>query len=271
MIWPGAGPRAVLAYAPTKGATSDLELVLGTEITASGQGGPLPVLTVASTLAVEDVLPDRSARLRLTVREITAREHPGSTMPADAMTQHMQPLRGLSLVGTLHPDGVISDLHPEAAVRLPPGLEQHVQNMTMAFQQFALPLPRTAVGDGAMWQLTRDIVQGGMKLRSVTNVQLGTREGSTIPYTVASSLFGANQTVEMLGMKVSITHLGGTAHARGSVDLAGVNLTGTASFELGSDMSIAGQTDHMVMRLDAKLAKPGSRSAPSSGDAPPPD
>ena len=87
----------------------------------------------------------------------------------------------------------------------------------------------------------------------MTNVALGTRQGTTIPYSVVSTLDGANQTVEMLGEKVAVTRLGGIAHARGAVDLASVNLSGHASFELTCDMAIAGATDHMVMRLETTV------------------
>lgn len=265
LIWPGQPPRQVLRYAVTQGAKSRLEVAVDVDLDAGGQGSPLPRVTVTSELLIEAVHADGSARVRLTILDITSTARDLATVSAGAMTDHMQLMKGVVLVGTLLPDGGLRELQANAAVKLPPGLEQQLAQVQSAVQQIAMPLPRVPVGAGAMWRQIKTIDHGGMQLVAATTFSLGSIEGSVVTYTIAMSLVGRDQTVTLLGTPIQMKGIGGSGAGRGSLDLRHMSIAGDSTLAFHSQMTAAGETDLMQMTVTTRVG-PGS---PASADAKP--
>lgn len=249
LVWPGSPPRQVLRYAVTKGTKSQLAVTLDVDLDAGGHGSPLPRLTVTSELAIDDVRNDGSARVRVTIREVASTARDLTTVSANAMTEHMQLLVGVVLVGTLSPDGGIRELHADAAVQLPVGLQQQLVQVQSAVQHIAMPLPRVPVGAGAMWRQIKTIDQGGLSLVAATTLSLGSIEGSLVTYTMATSLVGRDQTVTLLGTPIKVAGIGGSGAGKGALDLARMTLVGESTLAFHSQMTAAGETDLMQMTV----------------------
>ncbi|HEY4182585.1 MAG TPA: hypothetical protein VGM90_37390 [Kofleriaceae bacterium] len=258
LIWVGGGPRQVLRYVPHKGDTTPLRLVTESELTSVGnqgkEGGALPTLTIDGTLAIDDVLADGSARLRLLIGEITASSTDATTMPADAMERNMQLMHGASVVATLQPDGVIKDVQTSSPAKLPPGLQAQLEAVGRSFSQVAMPLPHTPVGAGAIWRVLKPMTENNMKLVVVTTVSVGALEGDRASYTMASSLGGENQSVDMGGGTVIAMHgIGGAGTGSGTLDLAHAIATGETRLEFHAGMSSSGEDETTTMRTTTRV------------------
>jgi hypothetical protein len=260
LIWVGGGARQVLRYAPHKGDTTPLRLVTESELTSIGtqgtEGGALPTLTVDCTLAIDDVLADGSARLRLTIGDISAAAADASTMPADAMQRNMQLMRGTSVVATLQPDGVIKDVHTDSTAKLPPGLQTQLDAVGRSFSQVAMPLPHTPVGAGAIWRVLKPMTENNMKLVVVTTVSIGALEGERASYSMTSSLGGENQSVTLDGITIMMHGIGGAGTGTGTLDLAHAVATGETRLEFHAGMNSDGVDETTTMRTTTRVTTP---------------
>lgn len=265
IVYAGSEPRRPLRYQIAKGDSIELELAMDVELDAGGRGGPLPTVIVGAQLVATDVLPDAAMRVRATITSLAARDVPNSTVTAESMTEHMQLLKGTTLTGTLVPSGGLRDLHAEATTKLPPALAQQLDSLAKSFEQIAVPLPRSAVGNGAAWRHRRTIDQSGMKLLSVTTIVVSAIDEHGFAFTSTSSLGGPDQTVTLMNHPIRMTSIGGVGTGKGTIDLRSLVMTGESTMSFHSDMTADGETDQMGMTLTTRVAR-GKLPAPDGGD-----
>ena len=283
IVYAGSEPRRPLRYQIAKGDKLEVELSIDVELDASGRGGPLPTVIVGTELVATEVLPDASMRVRATITSITARDVPNSTLTADAMTTHMQLLKGTTLAGMLLPDGGIRELHAEASQKLPPALAQQLDTVSRSFQSISLPLPAMAVGNGAAWRHKRTIQQNGMQLYTVTTIVVTALDDRGFTFTSSTSLGGPDQTITLQGHPIRMTSIGGVGTGKGTIDLTKMAMTGESTLSFHSDMTADHETDQMGMTMTTRVATgtlpavvPDAPIAdelpePSDEDAPVPD
>jgi len=193
-------------------------------------------------------------RVRATIASVGARDRENGAMSADAMSEHMQMLKGTSLTGTLAADGGIRDLHAEAAQRLPPALAQQLDTVAKSFQTISLPLPRTPIGAGATWRQHKTIEQNGMTLYTESMIVVTALDERSLTFTSTTSLGGPNQKVTMQGIAIEMTSIGGAGSGKGTIDLSKMVMTGEASLAFHSDMTAQGETDQMEMKMTTRVA-----------------
>ncbi len=266
VVYAGSEPRHPLRYQIAKNDTLEVEVSIDVELDASGRGGPLPTVIVGTELVATDVHPDGSMRVRATIKSITARDVANSTLSAESMTEHMQLLKGTSLVGTLLPDGGLRDLKAEAAAKLPPALAQQLETISKSFQQISLPLPHVPIGDGAAWRQKKTIEQNGMKLFTVTTIVVTAVDTDGFTFTSTTSLGGPDQTITMQGHKIQMSSIGGVGTGKGTIDLTKMAMTGEATLSFHSDMTADNETDQMGMTVTTRVS-PGKLPAPVTPDA----
>jgi hypothetical protein len=250
---PGGEPRRELRYALAKGAKSTIVLSIDTQLTAGELGGAMPTLAVTLELAVEDVLPDGSMRLRTTVVDAAAHDRDGAKASAQAATNVLDEMKGLAIVATLSPLGRVHDAHVDAgAKKLPEPMVSQLGALTRSFDQVAMPLPRAAVGPTAKWTTTRKLDLDGMAVTSTSTVELVSVNGDKVGFAMKSVMQGPDQQVTRQGLSIDVTNLHGTGSGEGTVDLA--KLATAAKFEstLHSEMLAAGEKTpiDMAMKLD---------------------
>jgi len=266
VVGAGSEPRQLLRYHVAKGTTNVVDLALDVDIDASGQGGPLPTLVMTTEMVAEDVLPDGSTRLRTTITNVTARDRPGGAITAAQMAEQSELMRGLILRGTLAPDGVLRDLKVDAGGRvLPPGLTAQLDTLSKSFEQVAMPLPRTPVGPGASWLYSRTLTQSGMVMTTTTTFTLVAIDGDKLTFESATLVSGEDQAVTQGSATIQLSKISGKGSGKGTVDLSRMSMTGELLAELGSDMSVQGETTRMSMKMATRLSP-----TPPAGSAPPP-
>jgi hypothetical protein len=257
----GAMPRRALRYHVAKGTTTPVEMVLDVDMTAAGQGGPLPTMTMEIEIAGDDVKPDGSMSVRTTIHKVTASDRPGSTIAADKIgTQLME---GIVLRGTLAPTGTLSEMKLDTAgAELPPGITQQLGTLSKSFEQAAMPLPTPPVGIGAEWRQRKTIVQNGMTMVTLTTLTVTGMEGDKVTFTSATEVTGPDQSLSQGGTAIAIKHLRGHGTGTGTIDLARMVIAGEFTAEFTSDMSSEGQDATMVMKMVTKMT-PGSPAQPT--------
>ena len=257
----GAMPRRALRYHVAKGTATPVEMVLDVDMTAAGQGGPLPTMTMQLEIAGDDIKPDGSMSVRTTIHKVTATDRPGATIAADKMgTQLME---GIVLRGTLAPTGTLTDMKLDSAgTELPPGITQQLGTLSKTFEQAAMPLPTPPVGIGGEWRQRKTIVQNGMTMVTLTTLTVTGVDGDKVTFTSATEVTGPDQSLSQGGMAIAIKHLRGHGTGKGTIDLARMVIAGEFTAEFTADMSADGQDAPMAMKMVTKMT-PGSPAQPT--------
>lgn len=219
VIFPGVEPRQLLRYQLTRGTRANSEMVCDVDLRSDGQPGPMPTLVVNLETAIEDVTPDGTAKLRLTVLGVTVRERPGSTVTRELVQGQAEALRGVVITETLAPYGQVSDSQIEAAT-LPEPARAQLDTLSRNLAQIAMELPTQPVGAGARWRLRKALPDGGIRALADTTYTLTSLDGNTLGYTSTSAATADAQVVEQEGTKIRVTDTHGHAEATGAIDLA---------------------------------------------------
>ena len=265
LVKPGAEPRQVLRYQLVKGARSTLELAVDVDLAAGAMGGAMPTLVMTMEIGADDVLPDGRMRVRSTVTKVVAKDRPGSKFSADTMTQQAGQLIGLGIVGTLAPNGTLSDAHLDAGGKpVPPELQNQLGSLTKGFERVALALPDAPVGVGAVWRTKKEVEESGAHMTAVTTIELGAIHGTTLELTRTAEVTGPDQTLTQMGVEVTMKHIAGKGGGHGTLDLARMVFDGEMSDELHDELAGGGETMQaaMTMKSTYSAKAQGAQSAP---------
>lgn len=262
LVRAGTGASRVLRYDLAKGTTSTLELAMDLEVEAGGRDTRMPTLVMTVEVAVEDRLADGTMLIRNTIASATARDVPGSPIPAATMNQATSALPGTSFTAKLAPEGRIYDVQIDRTRPVPAALETQVAQLGKNFEQVAMPLPAAAVGVGAKWTARKTIEQEGMKMTAVTTTEVTALDGPRVTYTSTTTLSAPTQTLEQQGMKVEIKDIGGGGTSKGVIDLSRMTMDGDVKLEFRGTMTAQGTTAAMKMAM-AMTTRPVPAPAPA--------
>lgn len=272
VVKPGAAPLRAIRYAVPKGAHTTVELATDWKVTAGEVGNVMPTIVTSFAIECDDVAADGSMKLRAKVIDATAHERADSGVAPAAIATVLEPLKGSTISISLAPDGRVSPPTFEAGPGSAAGSEgsgsgsdssgsgssaagsgaltEQLQALGASFQQLSMPLPTAPIGVGAEWRTSRKIEQNGLKLTSVTTLDVTSLDATTVGFTLSSELHGADQTLTQAGMEVEIKDVGGTATGKGTIDLAKGVTTGEIHLDLKSNMSAAGSSTPMRAQTD---------------------
>ena len=257
VVKPGAAPLRAIRYAVPKGPHTTVELATDWKVTAGEMGSVMPTIVTSFSISCDEVAADGSMKLRAKVIDATAHERPDSAVNPASIATVLDPLKGATFELSLAPDGRVSQPAFEAGTGSGSGsgagsaaLTEQLQALAASFQQLAMPLPTAPIGGGAEWRTSRKIQQNGMQLTSVTPLDVTSLDATTVGFTLASEIHGANQTLTQAGMAVTLEDVGGTATGKGTIDLAKGVTTGELHFDLHSNMSAAGSSTPMRAQTD---------------------
>jgi hypothetical protein len=265
LIQAGAAPLRVLRYQLTKGTKTTSELVYdldarsaGSEIgsgsaagsSAAGEGGPTPTLVFTLDTAVDDVLPDGTAKLRITVVKAQVRDQPSNPSGGDVLRSQAAAAEGVVFTETLAPDGKISDPKVDAQAALPAKARERLDSLIQGLEHVAMQLPSEPIGVGATWKERKPLPAGGIRAMAETTYTLTALTGTTASYTAAGRSTGDAQTVEQDGMKVAVTNPRGHSEIKGTLDLARYVVDVSSKATFAADMNV-----------DAPAGTPGAGSS----------
>jgi hypothetical protein len=280
LIQRGVAPFQALRYRLTRGTRTTSQLICDLDVKNDGDSGPMPVLIVDLDTAVDDVLADGSAKLRVTIARTSVRDRPGSPVTSDVVLAQASAMQGVVITETLAPDGQLADSHVDAAAPVPERAREQLDRLSRSLSQVAMRMPSEPVGVGAIWRERRTLPDGGIRAVSETLYTLTSLTGTTIAYSSVGLSSGEPQTIEQDGMKVEVTHTRGHSQASGSVDLSryAFDVTSTSSFATAMNVvapegtpGAGPSTVEITMAIRVKPAD-GAPPPPNdpSGDAQPP-
>lgn len=237
LIQRGAPPYQPLRYQLTKGTTSTSQVISDLDVKNDGQREGLPSLVFDLETAVDDVLADGSAVLRVTVLRASVRERPDMPPPPDVVRSEVHALQGLVFRQTLAGDGSITESRAEGGGLSDRSREQ-VDSLHGVLQQMAMRLPAEPVGVGALWREKRTLPDGGIRAASETTYTITSIHGSSITYTSAGLSNGVPHSLEQDGMKVEVTNTRGHSQAKGTVDLSRYAFAVTSTSMFATAMNV---------------------------------
>jgi hypothetical protein len=295
LIQPGTPPLQVLRYRLTKGAKTTSELVYDFEAQdalndpsapakragdtpADSQTGSSPTLIVTLETEVQDVLPDGTAKLRMTVVKTRVRDRAGSQVASDVVTDQATAAEGVVITETVAPDGQVSDAHVEAAAKLPGKAQARIDSLIQSLEHVAMRLPREPIGAGATWIERKPLPEGGIQALIETLYTLTSITGTTIAYTSVGKVTGHSQTIEQDGTTVSVTNPRGRAETHGTIDLAryALDVASTSTFSAAMTIDAPSGTagagaSTVAVTVGVKMTPTGEpAAAASAGSSEPP-
>jgi hypothetical protein len=273
MVSLGALPHQPLRYQLTKGVKTAVELEIDTEVATSSFQRTMPTQVMVMELAAEDVLPDGNAKVRTTILRATAKERAGANSSIEALNAQATMLSGIAITGTLTPRGRVIEPKLVGSASMPAKAAEGFAELIARSEEVAMPLPEPGIGVGAIWRVRRDASQLGIKMETVTDIEVTAIEGQRVSYTMRTEVKGSDQHVAIEGVEVDVKNVQGNGSGKGVIDLGRMVMFGEQSLELGFDIAAERHASSMKMKTtkrlkpaDAAVAAPPAQQP----EAPPP-
>jgi hypothetical protein len=233
----GDAPRQLLRYRPAIGSQQKLEVAIDIDLRAQDLGGPMPTLVIAMTVGIDALLPTGQLRVRATIDDVSARDHPESKVLASALAGPLEPLEGLAIDALLSSDGRLAGARIDRGGRtLSSDLEAQLASLVASFEQTMMPLPDEPVGVGAVWRNSRAVAHNGMKLVAVNTISVTGLADDVLSYTIDTDIHGQAQVVAQGDSRIAVTDIVGSAGGKGSIGLVTLRVTSELLAELRSEM-----------------------------------
>lgn len=275
MVSYGAMPQQTLRYQLTKGVRTAVEIEIDTDISTPTFQRTMPTTVTVMELGADDVLPDGNAKVRTAILRASAHERPGAQALLEAASAQAQMLTGIEITGTLTPRGKILEPKLAGAAALPPKAAEGLNGLVAQSEEVAMPLPEPAVGVGAVWRVRRDTTQLGIKLETITEIEVTALEDRRVTYALRTQVKGDDQHAAIEGVDVDVTNVRGSGTGTGVIDLGRMTILGEQALELGFDISAMKESGSVKMRTAKRLrlasasaAEPAKPPAPQGSAAP---
>jgi hypothetical protein len=286
MVHRGAMPHQPLRYQLTRGVRTAVELELDVDMVTPSFQRAMPTTVTVMEVGADEVLADGSAKVRTKILGAMARERPGAEVSLEAVNAQAALLRGVEITGTLTPRGKVQGPRVEASAGVPPKTASGIAALVAQAEEVAMPLPEPGVGVGATWRVRRDVIELGIKMETLTEIEVTSIDGPRVGYVMRTEARGDDQRATIEGTPVDVTKIRGSGTGKGVIDLSRMVVFGEQSVELGFDVkamaaSGSAQSSSVTMRT-AKRLKPAAAAAtatqpagpdgrPDGGAAPAPD
>jgi hypothetical protein len=263
MVRYGAMPHQPLRYQLTKGVKTAVEMEIDTDVSAPTFQRTMPTTVTVMELGADDVLPDGNAKVRTTILRASARERPGAQTSVEAANAQGTMLSGIEITGTLTPRGKILEPRLVGGANLPPGAAEGLSELVARSEEVAMPLPEPGVGVGAIWRVRRDATQLGIKMETITEIEVTAIEGQRVTYALRTEVKGADQHAMIEGVDVAVTNVRGNGSGKGVIDLGRMAIFGEQSLELGFDLAAMKESGSVKMRTVKRLSAATATAEPS--------
>ncbi|HWO25469.1 MAG TPA: hypothetical protein VNO30_42310 [Kofleriaceae bacterium] len=265
----GAMPHQPLRYQLTTGVKTAVEMEIETDIAASSFQRTMPTTVMVMELAAEDVLPDGNTKIRTTILRASARERAGADAPVEALNAQATMLSGVALTGTLTPRGRLQAPKLVGNASMPAKAAEGFAELVARSEEVAMLLPEPGVGVGAVWRMRKDASQLGIKMETVTDIEVTAIEDKRVSYVMRTEVKGSDQHVAIEGVEVDIKNVKGHGRGQGVIDLGRMVMLGEQSLELGFDIAADQAVSSMKMKTTKRM-KPAADAAVAAPPAQPP-
>lgn len=200
----GKGARTPLRFAPKAASKQQVELLMDAVISQSPAGKPgevvtMPTVVLAGTGEVTAVDKDGVATYHAVIEGVDARDRPAQTLPAAQIKPRLASLTGMKIDGSVSAAGATGVTtyvieNPEESTR---GAIDSLRLMLPTW----VPLPAEAVGAGAQWQVTAEVLFNGIATTQVTTYKLVSRNARSATISGETKVTGKDQVLN--GVQVS--------------------------------------------------------------------
>lgn len=219
LLDPGASPRGVLRLRPVT-IRSSRTVTFSTQLTQSGASsdevGPLQIQTVVS-YAPSPVGRDGTFRVSYSYGSFELLDSSvGTPQQFDAVRTSLAQIKGLGGRFTLSSTGAVLSSRFQIPSTVNSTARSLLQQLSGQSSQLSVPLPTQAVGIGARWRGTTQLVAGGIKLQQTYVYTLRSRDGTQLTLDVSYTQTATPQHLPSTGLPsgetVNVTsyHVAGT-------------------------------------------------------------
>lgn len=245
-------------------AGTDVTLTVTTKMSMTTKMGDnalpaqsIPTLVMTLKQSVKSVDPDGTAHCKVTFTAFQVKEEAGDTPGiGDMINNMMKGLINLSGDFTISDRGISSPVNWVFGPDVAPMIRSQMESMSQSMDQFSLPLPKEAIGEGGQWKIVGQIDTQGIKLEQTRTVTLNKRNQSILDLTIDVSQTAKPQDVSMPGgQKMHVDNMSATGTGQVTVDLAMLGATsGMSEVKSHSKMEIeAGPGGKQTLVQDASI------------------
>jgi hypothetical protein len=268
MVHRGAMPHQALRYQLTAGVRTAVELVLDVDMVTPTFQRTMPTTVTVMEVGADEVLADGSAKVRTKILRAMARERPGAEVSLEAVNAQAAMLSGVEITGTLTSRGKVQAPRVEASAGVPPKTASGIAALVAQAEEVAMPLPEPGVGVGATWRIRRDVVELGIKMETLTEIEVTSIDGPRVGYVMRTEARGDDQRATIDGTPVDVTKIRGNGTGKGVLDLSRMVVFGEQSVELGFDvkaMAASGSAHGSSVKMrTARRLRPAADAATGS-------
>ena len=240
LLTPGTNPREPLRLTPPAtpvGRTLTFSFKVAQSGISSLTVGPLQMrIAISSTIGPAG--PGGTIRVPFTYGGFELLDtSAGTPEQLDAVRTALARVQGLSGEFTLSSTGAVLSNRLQIPSTVDATLRGLLQQLSSQANQLSVPLPTRAVGTGARWRATTQLVAGGIRVHQTYDYSLRSRDGSRLTLDIGYTQTAGRQRVAFPGLPSGVT-----------VEVTGYHIAGRGTMVL--DLS-------QVIPLDAHLAAQG--------------
>ena len=253
LLQPGIEPRTELRYKVAKGFKQGVEIDINMTMDGMPTGKMImPTMVMNADMSIDDVSADGNMLFKLVTTEMTAKDAPGSSVPASMMAPMMSKMKGLTTTATMDPMGKVSDMKLNLD-NAAPEVQQMMSSLRQSFDQLTTPLPKEAVGKGAKWRSVVAVEQNGIKVTATTTFELIDLTGSVATLKGTLELSAPPQTITQKGVTIDLKKMSGNGTVESKLDLTKLAPTAQTTMALQQQMNAMGQDMNMSINMNVSM------------------
>jgi len=258
----GAKPRHKLRLHPKPGdkQTVDMTFKIAMDMQIGdmpSQAMKMPPMKMAMDVTVKSVAPNGNITYEMVMTDVSVADDP-KAMPqvVEAMKSALGGLKGLSGTGVMTDRGINQGIEMKVPAGADPQLRQALEQAKDAIYRTTVPLPKEAVGPGAVWEHHEPIKSQGMELDQTETYELLSQEGQRLSAKSTILQSAANQKIQnpvMQGVELDLTRMDGHGQASLTCDLRKLlplKAAGDVHSDVSMQMDMGGAPTKMQMKMD---------------------
>lgn len=269
LIDAGAEPRHIVRFSPQVGHKQTAEMIIEMQQKMSLGGAQMPSQEIPAqeipaqkmTIVIEvtDVSPEGNISFKFEYTDMEVVADPNNPSPIAANMQKMlEPMIGATGRGVVSNRGFTQEGEFDVPDGLNAQLKQMLAGMKDAMNRLSSPVPAEAIGQGAKWRVTQNMVANGMKITQTSTHQIKTIDTNGFDMLVTISQNAKPQEIQnpMLpaGTKLKLDSLQSSGSGNATINQSSIfPLASQAKISVVAHMTInaAGQTQKM--KTDMKM------------------
>ncbi len=232
LIEAGADPKVAMRYSAAVGAEQTANLGMTTELELGANGQKMPTalpktkMTITAKVNAADPAADTTVGLVISEADIAEGQAAGGSRAAEKLAEVIRGMKGLKGDKVLSARGVsqrftLAAPEGDSGIMGTAALKPVVQGFERAIDQMTVPFPDEAIGVGAKWEVTQQVLEAGMTLDQTIAFEVTAIKDNVVSLRFTVTLKAPPGKLESTfagGMKALVTSLEGGGEGTIEVD-----------------------------------------------------